>query len=297
MKVLSFGSLNYDYVYSVPRIARAGESINSTNLEVFCGGKGLNQSVALSRAGIKVFHAGFVGPDGEKLIEACQQNGIDPRYILSVFEHSGNAIIQVSDAGENSVMLFSGANQCNTAGYVDSVISDFDAQEIILLQNDVNRTDYIIEKAYEKGMRIFFNPTPINRYADNCDLTKVDTLIVNEKEGAHISGEKEEEKILAAIKAKYPKLKVLLTLGARGVIYQDNENIYRHRAYDVPFVDAAAAGDTFIGHFVGATLKGKDIPQALRLASIAAAISVTKKGAVNSIPTLSEVLASDLASR
>ncbi len=122
MKILNFGSLNLDFVYSVDHIVGPGETISSNGLEVFCGGKGLNQSIALARAGARVFHAGMVGPDGKALVFALEKNEIDHRFVRTVKERSGNAVIQVSRDGQNSIVLFPGANRENDRDFVDEVL-------------------------------------------------------------------------------------------------------------------------------------------------------------------------------
>lgn len=294
MKVLNFGSLNYDHVYRVPYIANPGETVSATRLEVFCGGKGLNQSVALRRAGLEVFHAGFVGPDGDTLIQVCRDNDIDPRFILSVFEQTGNSVIQVDEDGQNSIVMFPGANYANSPAYVDSVLAEFEAGDVILLQNEINCVDHIIRQAAARGMRIFFNPSPFNRSVLACDLTKVDTFLINELEGEQITGEKDPVGILDVMAANYPGASVVLTLGGQGAACLTDGQVYRHGVYDVAVVDTTAAGDTFTGHFLAAILAEKSPEEALRLASMAASITVSREGASISIPTLEEVLAANL---
>lgn len=294
MRILNFGSLNLDYVYSVEHIVQPGETISSTNLEVFCGGKGLNQSVALARAGAKVYHAGMVGPDGDSLLQICAQNGVDTAHVLKVSERSGNAIIQVSESGQNSIVLFGGANQKNEKSHVDAVLSHFKQGDMLLLQNEINLMDYIVQRAAEKEMVIAINPSPYNGAINLCDLTKISFFIMNEIEGEQITGENNPEKILEKMRDIYPRAKTVLTLGKGGVCCQDDTNRYTHGIYDVPVVDTTAAGDTFTGFFLACVSKGEHINRALELASKASSLAVSRKGATPSIPTLDEVLAADL---
>lgn len=111
MKILNFGSLNRDLVYTVDHAVRPGETISSGSMEPFCGGKGLNQSLALARAGAEVYHAGCIGSDGSDLLRLLQDSGVDTRYIRRVDGPSGHAIIQVDGRGQNSILLFGGANR------------------------------------------------------------------------------------------------------------------------------------------------------------------------------------------
>lgn len=99
MKVLNFGSLNIDYTYRVDHIVAPGETISSKNLEIFPGGKGLNQSIALAKAGAEVYHAGQIGKDGLFLKKICEENGVCVSYIRETDTNTGNAIIQVADSG------------------------------------------------------------------------------------------------------------------------------------------------------------------------------------------------------
>ena len=123
MKILNFGSLNLDYVYRVAHSVQPGETIASSGMETFCGGKGLNQSVALARAGAEVYHAGRVGEDGQLLIETCRQSGVHTELILQTNGKSGHTIIQVDDNGQNSILLAGGANRRITEQDVETALT------------------------------------------------------------------------------------------------------------------------------------------------------------------------------
>lgn len=289
MKILNFGSLNLDYVYAVDHIVQPGETVASKRLDVFCGGKGLNQSIALARAGAQVFHAGMIGGDGDPLIGMLRENGVDVGQILRVEERSGNAIIQVSAAGQNSIVLFGGANRCNSRDNVDRVLSNFAAGDMLLLQNEINHIDYIVERAAALGMTTVLNPSPFDEAVPACDLAKVSLFLVNEVEGEQITGESEPDRILSAMRSLYPASRVVLTLGGDGAMYQDAAQIVREPARRVPVVDTTAAGDTFAGYFLAAAMEGRDPAFALRSATFAASIAVSRAGAAPSIPHRSEV--------
>ena len=213
MKVLNFGSLNLDYVYQVESILIPGETQASKGRNTFCGGKGLNQSIALAKAGIPVYHAGMIGEGGEVLLAACKENGVNTDFIKQIPGPCGHTVIQVDKNGQNSILLFGGSNRSITREFVDSVLASFDKGDVILLQNEVNELDYIIDAAYEKGMMIILNPSPYDSALESCDLSKVSLFLVNEIEGFQITGEKEPEKILARIKKVYPHARIVLTLG------------------------------------------------------------------------------------
>lgn len=294
MKVLNFGSLNLDYVYQVDHIIIPGETQSTKSRNTFCGGKGLNQSIALAKAGIPVYHAGQIGEGGEILLEACEKNGVHTDFIKKIDGPSGHTVIQVDKNGQNSILLFGGANRSITREFVDEVLGNFEKGDIILLQNEVNELDYIIDTAYEKGMMIILNPSPFDSALENCDLSKVSLFLVNEIEGFQITGEKEPEKILAKIKELYPKAKIVLTLGGDGSVYQDETGIYKQGIFKVKAVDTTAAGDTFTGYFISSILDGTPVEEGLKLAAKASAIAVSRPGATDSIPLREEVLNTEL---
>ncbi len=291
MKYLNFGSCNIDYVYSLDHIVRAGETLSSESLNIFPGGKGLNQSIALARAGAKVFHAGCVGTDGELLLNTLRENGVDTSYIKTVDEKNGHAIIEVSRDGENSIFLFAGSNVMITREHIDEVLKDFDAGDVLLLQNEINNLEYIIEAAHKKGMFILLNPSPINEAIFALDLSKLSCIILNEGEMRDISGKTDIDEGLEYIRAKYPALRIMLTLGKDGCVYRFGDERIYHPIFEATPVDTTAAGDTFTGYFAAELADTSDMKRTLKLASCAAAISVSRHGAAPSIPERSEVIA------
>jgi len=226
MKILNIGSLNLDYVYSVDHIIVPGETQMTYDMQIFCGGKGLNQSVALAKAGANVYHAGMIGVEGEAFLGICRENGIDTSYIQTIQGKSGHTIIQVDKNAQNCILLYGGANRSFTIEFVDGVLDHFEKDDMLLLQNEVNQLDYIIDKAYEKGMTIALNPSPFDENLGNCDLNKISLFLMNEIEGEQITGEADPEKILQVMADKYPNAKVVLTLGKDGAIYFDGKQKY-----------------------------------------------------------------------
>lgn len=290
MKVLNFGSLNLDYVYQVESILIPGETQASKDRQIFCGGKGLNQSIALAKAGIPVYHAGLIGEGGEPLLEVCKENGVNTEFIRQIPGPSGHTVIQVDKNGQNCILLFGGSNQSMTREFVDEVLDSFEEGDIILLQNEINELDYIIDRAYARHMMIILNPSPFDQALEHCDLTKISLFLMNEIEGFQITGEKDPDKILQKVKELYPKAKVVLTLGSDGSVYQDDTEIYRQGIYKVKAVDTTAAGDTFTGYFISSIIDGLPVQEGLKLAARASAIAVSRPGATASIPLRSEVI-------
>lgn len=290
MKVLNFGSLNLDHVYQVDHMVSPGETLASAELNVFCGGKGLNQSIALAKAGAAVYHAGCIGEDGEALRKTLTEEGVQTDYLKTLSGKTGHAIIQVDKTGQNCILLYGGANRAMTESYIDSVLQHFEKGDILLLQNEINLLDYIIDRAYERGMTIVLNPSPYDENLAVCDLNKISIFLINEVEGFQITGESEPDAILAAFSARYPSAKVVLTLGSAGSVYQDAELQHRQEIYKVSAVDTTAAGDTFTGYFIASMLEGADIKECMNLAAKASAIAVTRPGAAPSIPRREEVM-------
>ena len=289
MKILNFGSLNLDYVYSVDHFVAEGETLASTVRNTFCGGKGLNQSVALARAGAETYHAGCIGPEGDMLTDMLASAGVDTRYVRRVDTPTGHAIIQVDPRGRNCILLFGGANRCNDPAFVDEVLADFDAGDWLVLQNEISSLPYLIASAKAKGMVVVLNPSPFDLSLVAAGLDQVDYILLNETEGKQLTGYDAPANILNAVRATYPSLKVVLTLGKDGCIYDDGVQRLAHGIYPVTAVDTTAAGDTFTGFFIGAVSAGACPADAIRTASAASAIAVSRPGAAPSVPTANEV--------
>ena len=289
MKVLNFGSLNLDYVYQVEHFVQPGETLSAMSQAVNPGGKGLNQSVALAKAGAEVYHAGCLGLGGEMLGELLQKNGVDTRFLQFTDTLQGNAVIQVNRDGQNCILLFGGSNQCVTEEQIDSTLPDFGAGDYLVLQNEINNLPLIVERAYERGMKIVLNPSPYNEKLAAVDFGKLDWLLVNEVELEQLSGSKLPEEAWQKLREKYPRLNLLVTLGGDGSVAFTESETVRQAAFQVQAVDTTAAGDTFTGFFIAGLIEGRGIQESMRRASMASSISVTRAGAAPSIPTAEEV--------
>ena len=248
MKILNFGSCNIDFVYKLDHIVTIGETETSNSMQVFPGGKGLNQSVALAKAGMEVYHAGCIGTDGEMLTDVLESNGVDISNIKKVDEKTGHAII--SSKGDNSIFLYSGSNAKITEEFVDEVLDKFQKGDMLLLQNEINKIDYIIEKAYKKGMCIIFNPSPYNDEIKNLDFNMLSYIIINEVEMSELTQCDNPKDGLKYFAKNYPKLKIIITLGSEGSMYGDTEKVVFQLSFKVNAVDTTAAGDTLQDTFL-----------------------------------------------
>jgi len=290
MKILNIGSLNIDYVYEVDNFVKKGETKLSKKLNIYSGGKGLNQSIALKRAGAKVYHGGLIGMDGSFLKELLEKEEVNTDFIKVVNSPSGHAIIQIDESGDNCILLHGGANQLFTEEIIDSILENFNEGDYLLLQNEINLMEYIINKASEKGLTIVLNPSPINSKLKSYPLEKVNIFILNEVEGKELTYKEKEEEILNELIFKYPEAQFILTLGEKGVIYGANDERIEVKAKPVKAVDTTAAGDTFTGYYLASMLSGKSVQEALETATVASSITVTREGAANSIPYMKEIL-------
>jgi ribokinase len=295
VKVCNVGSLNMDYVYHVDHFVRPGETIGSLGMQVFPGGKGLNQSVALARAGAQVLHAGKIGAEGKILRQILSDAGADVSLIHVGEGASGHAIIQVDQSGQNCILLYGGTNHQLDSEFINAALEKCETGDILLLQNEVNNLGLLMELAHQKGMRIAFNPSPFEESLLELPLEYVTYFLLNEIEGQAISGETDPEIIADGILRKYPGSKVVLTLGKDGVFYADADDRVRQGIFKVPVADTTAAGDTFTGYFLAGIADDLPVRENLRRASLASSIAVSRKGAAPSIPLLNEVLSSNIS--
>ncbi|MBI3838528.1 MAG: ribokinase [Planctomycetia bacterium] len=291
MPILNFGSLNIDRVLRVGHIARPGETIAGTSLGVFAGGKGANQSVALARAGAQVAHAGKIGADGAWLLEKLSEEKVDTRWARVDGGTTGQAMIQVDDAGQNAIVLLAGANREIAPNEIDEALADFPAESWFLVQNETSSVGHAIQSAKARGMRVALNPAPFDSQVLEYPLDQVDLLCVNESEGAAMTGANAPRVIVAELAARLPKCEILLTLGSAGVLYRGASGPIHLAAPQVQAVDTTAAGDTFLGYFLAGRCGELGLRESLELACRAAALCVTRPGAMDSIPRLDEVLA------
>ena len=292
MRIINFGSLNIDKVYQVEQFVRPGQTITAKDYAVAAGGKGLNQSLAAARAGAEVLHAGAIGAEGRFMADLLRESGADTSLLREVDGPSGHAVIEISAAGQNRIIVFGGANRSMTSEYIERVLDTAQPDDWVLLQNEVNLVPEIIRRAHEKGLRVVFNPSPMPENLDALPLACVSLFMVNEIEAAQLAGtdtNADFEDTLTALRAKYPNASVVMTVGADGVLYDGEEGRFQLPAFKVKAVDTTAAGDTFCGYFLAAVSAGKSVQTALQEASAASALAVSRTGAAPSVPTADEV--------
>ena len=286
MKILNFGSINKDFFYSVNDFVKPGETISSIRYNVKIGGKGLNQSVGISKAGQKIYHAGIINKDDIFILDKLKKWNINCENILLSNNPTGHAIIQVDKKGENSIIIHGGANHDVDIKFIKSVLSKFDSGDILVLQNEINNIKEIIDRAHHKKMKIVFNPAPFNNEILSYDLNKISTLILNQTEGEALSKEKKPDGILKVLNSKFNNTEIILTLGENGSLYSFKDELLKIKAHKLDTVDTTGAGDTFIGYYVAGIGYKMNIKDNLNRASEAAAIATTKLGGAESIPRI-----------
>lgn len=289
--VLNFGSLNIDKVYQVPHFVQPGETLSSSNFAQFAGGKGLNQSIALARAGVKVFHAGKIGSDGEFLRQILADNQVDTSNIALSQLPSGHAIIQVDCNGQNCIILFPGANCDITREEITSILDKMEQGSYLLLQNEINDIPFIMEQAAARGMKIAINPAPCNEAVLSYPLELADIIFVNEIEAtilAEFDGD-DVDLLLKKISKKFPKAEIIMTFGAKGAYYSKGNKVFHTPCFETKVLDTTSAGDTFGGYYLSAKLLGYEVEEAMKIASFASSITVSRAGAAASIPLAEEV--------
>lgn len=289
MKIYNLGSLNIDYVYSVEHIVKPKETLASSYMQKFAGGKGLNQSVALARAGVTVIHGGMIGQDGVFLKDVLQKENVDTTHIKILKEPSGHAIIQVDNNGENSILLYAGTNFCIDREFVECFLRDAHSGDVLLLQNETAAIGDAFDFAQKNKMQIAFNPSPYSEQLKELPLEYVKWWFCNEIEAKELFGTDDTKQIEQNFLSAYPESNLILTLGEQGSIFINKDIIIKQEAYKTNVVDTTAAGDTFTGYFLGAISQNKSIEDAMKIASKAASITVSRKGAAPSIPYIYEL--------
>lgn len=288
-----------DLVTRAPRLPRGGETLIGHSFATVSGGKGANQAVAAARLGAQVAMVGCVGNDayGEALRAALLDEQIDCRAVSTVEDSSGVALIVVDDNSQNAIVIVAGANGAMTAEVIDRFDSVLQAADVIICQLEVPdaTVGHAIKRSRELGKTVILNPAPASRPLPADWYGAIDYLIPNESEAAALTGlpvdSLQTAEVAAAALVAKGAGKVIITLGAQGLLFANGVSVEHFLAPTVTAVDTTAAGDTFVGGFAAALACGESEAQAIRFGQVAAALSVTRAGAQPSIPTLSDVQA------
>ncbi len=282
--ILNFGSINIDHVYRVDRMPTPGETLAVRAYERFLGGKGANQSIAIAKSGGNVRHIGAVGTDGAWALGEMERAGVPAEQVARLDEPTGHAVIAVDDQGENQILICGGANQALTMTQVDAALKGCAGLgHWVLLQNETNLTADIVRRAKTRGFRVAYSAAPFVASQTLPLLESIDLLAVNALEAdALCEAMRETPQTL-------PVPSLLVTRGQDGATYYADREAIAHPAFKVEPVDTTGAGDTFLGAFLACLTTGNEADAALRFASAASALQITRPGAAGAIPTAAEV--------
>lgn len=280
-RIVCIGSINADYIYRLPHLPAPGETLSATSMTRMLGGKGANQSIAASLSGAQVAHVGAIGPSDDWLIKALATAGIETQFISNVDVPTGHAIINVDDAGENAIVLFPSANHAIPTGMIAEALAGYGPGDTCLLQNEVTVSAEAARQAKANGVSVIYSAAPFEAAAVEAVLPYADLLVMNEGEAAELARE------LGKSPEQMP-CDVLVTKGAEGAIYY-GETLEVCPAFQVTPVDTTGAGDCYIGAFSARRSSGASIADALRWASAASGIQVTRPGTADAMPNKTEI--------
>lgn len=285
MAIWNLGSINIDHVYRLERLPRPGETIAARGYSVGLGGKGANQSVAAAQAGALTRHLGAMGMGDDWVIDRLRAAGVCTADVQRLPEAAtGHAIILLEEDGENAIVIHPGANRALSPDWLARVLAPIGSGDSLLIQNETNGQIEAARIARAAGARVIYSAAPFEIEPLRAILPLADILALNAGEA---------ERLFAEISGPLPVAGLLITRGSEGAEYRDLRRGESHvqPAFPVEVVDTTGAGDTFAGYFAAALDRGDPVPEALRLASAAAALKVTRPGAGDAIPSLPEVTA------
>lgn len=291
-RIVVVGSLNMDLVVHAPRYPQPGETILGSEFHTFPGGKGANQAVAAARLGGQVAMIGRAGQDdfGDTLLQILAEDRVDTTHIVRDSETpSGIALITIDASGQNRIVVVPGANGRLTTADVSEAEEAFRGASALLVQLEcpLPAVSHALKLGRKHGLRTVLNPAPAQPLGP-AFLSNVDYLVPNESElallaGTHSVGEAVRQLHHLGVRC------VVVTLGERGALVNDEEGEAYLPAHRVAAVDTSAAGDAFVGAFAVALTEGRTTKQAAAWGNAAGALAVTRSGAQPSLPTRAEL--------
>ena len=284
MTIHCLGSINLDHVHRLPHFPQAGETLQDTSYAVGLGGKGTNQAIAAHAAGGDVRLIGAVGADGDWARARIARLGLGGAGIATVEAATGHAVIYVDAGGENQIVIHGGANRAIPDAHIEAALASADPGDWWLTQNETNGTIDSTRRAKERGLRTAHVSAPFDAEAATAILPHLDLLAVNEGEAAALAAH------LGTTPDALPVPSLLVTMGARGAVWRAGFGApVTVDAFEAEVVDTTGAGDTFLGYALAGLDAGLTVGEALRRASAAAAICVSRPGAADAIPTRADV--------
>ena len=284
MTIFNLGSINLDYFYRLPHLVSAGETLAANDFNIALGGKGANQSVALAKAGAEVFHIGAFGQKDALYLQEMQNAGVNLDFVTLLDMPSGHAIIMVDDkTGENQIILSQSANYKTEQEQIKKALQKANSSDWALAQNETCLVEPFLSLAKQQGLKICYSAAPFVAEQTAGLLPLTDLLIVNEGEAAALSDYIEKDITTLGL----PHL--IITLGSKGARYWGEQGCFSVAPFKVTAIDTTGAGDTFLGFVLASLSDGQTMQQAMRYASAAAALQITRQGALPAIPSRGEV--------
>lgn len=284
MAIYNLGSVNIDYLYSLPHLVRPSETLAANDFKQGLGGKGANQSVAIAKAGGSVKHIGAMHPADRQYFDQLNALNIDTSHLYFSETPTGHGIVMVDEqSAENQIVVYPGANFAITEQMVDEGLKDATASDWALCQNETSKTDYFMQFAKVKGMKLCYSAAPFDAEKTLLMLPLINMLVVNEIEA------KDLECTLNRSIKECGVDHILVTLGSRGVRYIGSNEEFIVPSPVVDAVDTTGAGDTFLGLFLARYDQTGDLKGSLHFAVTGAAIQVTRPGTADAIPSLEEI--------
>ena len=283
MSIWNLGSINADLFYDLPHFPEPGETLASDNHRRGLGGKGTNISVAAARAAGRVHHIGAIGADGLWAKERLLEYGVDVSHVSVADQATGHAIIATDRIGENQIILFGGANESLSGDQVAAALSDAFSGDWFVCQNETNQQTEGAALAKQLGQKVAYVAAPFDASAVESIRPYLDLLILNDIEAAQLEAALGVQPGALGIKD------VVITRGAKGSVWLHDGHSTEVAPVPVTPVDTTGAGDTFAGYVIACLDRGQPMEQALKTASLAAAIMVTRRGTADVIPDLKDL--------
>jgi ribokinase len=281
--IWNLGSINIDNFYEVSHLPAAGETLAAHSYGFGLGGKGANMSVAAARAAARVSHIGAIGADGRWTRERLMEYGVDTPHIAQVKGPTGHANILIDRRGENSIVLFQGANSQLTEAIIGAALTGASPKDFLLMQNETNGQEYAAATARSLGLRVAYAAAPFDAGALTRLAGRIDLLILNEVEAAQLDAGAGPALGMLGVQD------MIVTLGEKGCKWISDKGEKHFEAYPAEAVDTTGAGDTFTGYLVAGLDRGMPMDVAVDLALKAGAMMVERRGTADVIPDLKEI--------
>lgn len=292
-KIVVVGSINMDYTAIVHKLPVVGETLLAHDFKMSGGGKGANQAMAAAIFSDNVKLIGMLGDDiaGRALYKKMEEKGVDVSCVEFCDTPTGNALINVDDHGRNTIVVFPGANHQLTPQVIRKYTDVIQQADLVMMQLEIplDTVSEVTNIAYEAGVPILLNPAPAQKLETEL-LRKITYITPNETELLRLANALETYKG-AHILRDWGVKNIIVTLGSKGCYVKTDDIEKRVKSFTVNAIDTTAAGDSFSGALAANLAKGVDFYEALQIANATGALTTTKLGAQEAMPTKEEVYA------